>query len=52
MTDGSVKLADFGMSKDFSQSIVDTRTHIGTLAYVARVGRERVRKREREMGKW
>ena len=34
-SDGTVKLADFGMSKDFSQSIVDTRTHIGTLAYLA-----------------
>lgn len=33
--DGTVKLADFGMSKDFSQSLVETRTRIGTLAYLA-----------------
>ena len=34
-SDGTVKIADFGMSKDFSQSIVETRTRIGTLAYLA-----------------
>ena len=34
-SDGTVKLADFGMSKDFSQSIVETRSQIGTLAYLA-----------------
>lgn len=34
-SDGTVKIADFGMSKDFSQSIVNTRSRIGTLAYLA-----------------
>ena len=34
-THGLVKLADFGMSKDFSQSMVETRTRIGTLAYLS-----------------
>ena len=34
-SDGTVKVADFGMSKDFSQSIVETRSQIGTLAYLA-----------------
>lgn len=34
-SNGTVKVADFGMSKDFSQSIVETRTQIGTLAYLA-----------------
>jgi serine/threonine protein kinase len=31
----AVKIADFGMSKDFSQSLAQTRQHIGTLAYLA-----------------
>eukprot|EP01052_Picozoa_sp_SAG31_P021307 SAG31_NODE_1641_length_7664_cov_3.789954_4_plen_253_part_00 len=31
----TVKIADFGMSKDFHQSLAQTRQHIGTLAYLA-----------------
>ena len=32
---GDIKIADFGMSKDYSQSNAHTRTRIGTLAYLA-----------------
>eukprot|EP01051_Picozoa_sp_SAG22_P001939 SAG22_NODE_81_length_21778_cov_38.345173_13_plen_419_part_00 len=32
---GDVKIADFGMSKDYSLSNAHTRTRIGTLAYIA-----------------